>query len=72
MTRPNAMAPWSVPIRWCVLGLIAAAVSPATADVRLPNVFGTSMILQRGLETPVSGMGRSGRKGFGQLCRPGA
>jgi sialate O-acetylesterase len=44
----------------CLALLLAAALSSAQADVRLPHVFGSHMVLQRGVKIPVWGWAAPG------------
>ena len=50
--------------RWCVLAVVALAVAaaPLRADVRLPEVFSTHMMLQRDQAVPVWGWAAAGEK----------
>ncbi len=44
----------------CLALLLAAALPAAQADVRLPHVFGSHMVLQRGMKIPVWGWAAPG------------
>jgi len=47
----------------------ATAVSTASADVRLPNVIGDNMVLQRGMKIPVWGWASPGERVTVELAR---
>jgi len=47
---------------------LACAVSVASADVKLPGVFGDHMVLQRGMPVPVWGWAEAGEKVTVTLC----
>ena len=46
----------------CVLFVFVSQLATADADVKLPSVFGNSMVLQRELPVPVWGWAEPGEK----------
>ena len=53
-----------------LVAIIAGAPSAAMADVKLPAIFGSHMVLQRDQKDRVWGWAEPGRGGHGQDRRP--